>query len=305
MDQGQYLSYLARTYDGQNKIITASRQRLQNLGIDGKPEDQPEIKVMESLKNNIANRMRKEMELFPVWNDWLVNVPGVGPRIGGNLILLFNFKHIPICAKCGEDLDPEFNCSVCGKPAKGDGVLKTRVIKRDFPTISKWWKFMGVHIVDGKKPKKAKGVQCDWSSKGRSIAWLASEGFYFKMNKEHLYKAEILRRIADKEKNRPEIKKGHRLAQAMHETSKLFLAHFWTVHRHLEGKPVSLPYAHTILGHTNIVAPFYYDGEIEYTAIKYTDNLRVIPQLNTRFCCEPSPHLNTVARCESEPLLNT
>jgi hypothetical protein len=261
------LNYLCRTYDGANKLITSTKNRLHAINKDAAPEHQDEVKLMENLKGKISRKITKELEFFPVWTEWAKDVPGVGPAIMGHLILLYYFRFTPVCADCGGLLEKQssgngdrnvFVCVDCGKKAKGEGVLTHRIDKKNFPNISSWWHYLGVHVVDGKKPKKQKGAICDWSSKGRAIAYLLGESF-IKQNSGHLYRA-----FFDGERHKiynknPKLSKGHNLNRARNHTAKLFLAHFWEVARTLDGRPVTEPYSGTIMGHTGMIRPFYWE----------------------------------------------
>lgn len=255
------LFYLAKTYDTITESIVKSRQRLCALGADRDAKYDLPIQEMESTKGKIERLINKELPLYPVWSKWLENVPGIGPFIGAYLIILYNYRHIPMCRDCDGDLEKvekKFICKDCGKEAKGEGVLKYRTERRDFPNISKWWAFMGRHTVEGIMPKRKTGVVSNWSNKGRVVTYLAGESFN-KQKDDHLYKAFLLKRKAKQAAAHPEWTKGHIHNAACNETVKLFLAHFWTVSRTLEGLPVTEPYAGTILGHTGIIEPFYFE----------------------------------------------
>ena len=264
------LAYLAKTYDSITSAIAKSRQRLCALGEGYDVKYDLPITEMESTKGKINRQMEKELAQFPAWSAWLEKVPGVGPFIGANLILMYNFRHIPVCKDCGGDLlkgdaadagekqTRTLICKSCGKASKDDGVLKHRIERRDFPNISKWWAYMGRHTVEGVMPKRKAGVVSNWNSKGRVITYLAGESFN-KMGPDHHYKAFMLKRKAKHEASHPDWSKGHIHNAAKNETVKLLLAHFWQVSRTLEGLPVTEPYAGTILGHTGIIAPFYWE----------------------------------------------
>ena len=257
------LFYLAKTYDSITMSIAKTRQRLCALGADRNVKCDLPIQEMESTKGRIERMMLKELPFFPVWNQWLENVPGIGPFIAANLIILFNYRHVALCGDCGGDIekvDKALHCKACGKDIKGDGVLQYRKEQRDFPNISKWWAYMGRHTVEGVMPKRKSGTESknNWSSKGRVVTFLAGESFN-KQGEGHLYKAFLLKRKAKQAVAHPEWSKGHIYNAACNETVKLFLAHFWTVSRTLAGLPVTEPYAGTILGHTGIIEPFYFE----------------------------------------------
>lgn len=228
-----------------------------------------EIKNLEKTKDKFAKKISEYLSYHKVWSDWLDGVPGIGPALGGKLLSLYYYKSVAVCDKCGKDLiriegsngdHGRLECSGCGKKSKGDGVLNYRIEDRDFSTISKWWKFMGRHTVDGKMPKRKKGVKIDWRTDGRTCTYLIAEQFVKNGNK--------YRKFYDKEKakivlKRPDATKGHINNMAKHNTIQLFLSHFWLVARTIDGKSVTDPYyAVSVLGHNkdHIIEPYYWDG---------------------------------------------
>jgi len=256
------LNYLCKTYDGLNKLIVSTKNRLAALNPDSEAKHQEEVIAFESIKGKITRKIEKELSFWPVWTEWMKHIPGVGPFIGGNLILLYYYKFMPMC-QCGtilEKKDGTFWCSSCKKSVKGDGVTQHKILERDFENISSWWHFLGRHVVDGRMPKRKKGEVVDWSNRGRMITFQFAD----QMNRQapgHPYKSFLLDRKVKRERTHPEASKGHRLNMAKNETAKLFLAHFWTIARTLDGKPITQPYAGTILGHTGIIDPFFWKVE--------------------------------------------
>ena len=121
---------------------------------------------------------------------------------------------------------------------------------------------MGRHTVDGVFPKRKSGVQSNWSTIGRTVGYHIGEEIN-RQKEDHPYKALLNLRKEKHAKNHPEWKKGHVHNAAKNEVVKIFLAHWWTVARTLDGKPVSEPYAGALLGHTNIIKPFYWEMESE------------------------------------------
>lgn len=280
------LNYLLRTYDGQTELIKQTKQRIQALNIEAKADQQDEVKQMESLKGKISRKIEKQLDLFPVYTEWLKGVPGVGPFIAGNVIMLYYYKFLPVCPKCGGGIDKQpkkkaddgseipggYVCLDCHKKLKGEGLLKYKVGEKDFPTISKFWKYMGREIKDGKMTKRAKGSQIDWSPKGRVIGYQFGDQVNRQKPEDSLYASFMYDRKAKREKTHPDASKGHKLAMAKHETIKLFLSHFWTVARSIDGKPVSKPYSGTIMGHTNLIDPFYMNNEVAEIVKKQSIN---------------------------------
>lgn len=280
-----YLNYLVKQYEGVTKLITASLQRLQSL-----PGETPDADFdsmlkgqcnalgvkepgLELVKDRISREIIKELKQWDIWTLWLKHIPGIGPAIAGKLIMLFYYRFIPICKDCGGVLRKEETtdegqgkktlvCEDCGKKADKDGLLKHRTEERDFATISKWWAFMGRHTVDGVMPKRKKGTLANWSTPGRTIGYQVGDQWN-RQKEDHPYKAFLLERKRKHAINHPEWSKGHIHNAARNEAVKLFLSHFWVVARTLDGKEISEPYAGAIMGHTNIVKPFYWEEERE------------------------------------------
>lgn len=255
------LILFVRNYDGLNKEITSVKNRSQQLNPDLIDDY---VKGLDSLKGKLARRMGKELFFFDIWNKWLCGVPGIGPAIGGHLILLYYFRRVPVCRDCGTDVEKkkiedknEFFCHKCDKSIKGEGNLLHRVEEKDFPTISKWWAYMGRGIVDGNIPKRKKGVVVNWSTKGRTVGFFIGESF-IKQGNGHEYKRFYDERKKRHEAKHPEATKMHRHNMAKNEAIKLFLSHFWQLARTMDGKPLTTPYSEGILGHEHIIPPYYF-----------------------------------------------
>lgn len=262
-----YLNYLVRAYRRVTDVTAAMKNSLQSL-----PGDHPvkydsilhregKEEGLLSVKGKIARMLEKELEYFEVWTHWLKDVPGIGPAIAGELIMLYYYKYIPACKNCMtvlEKQDKTYWCSNCEKSVKGDGNLAFLLKEKDFPNISKWWAYLGRDIKDGAMRKRKKGEQANWSGNGRRLGFIIGESFN-KQEPEHLYKAVLLSEKAKYEESQPDISKGWRHNKAKNNAVKLFLAHFWTVARALDGKAITEPYAMTIMGHTGYIRPFYSD----------------------------------------------
>ena len=257
-----------RLYDGLTKLIVSSKNRLQALNPDAKPEHQEDIESIAKVKKTVSRRINALLENWPVWTNWMVKIPGIGPLIGGNMIMLYYYRFVPICKKCDTPLIRKDNtnwCTTCEKGKLGEGLNKFKVEEKDFPKISAWWKYCGRHVEDGKMPKFKTGQQCDWSPRGRLINYHFGEQVNHQAD-THLYKAFFLKTKKKVAVKHPEESKGHVHNMARMITGKLFLAHFWAVARTLDGKYVTPPYGVTMLGHpiSHVIHPYYYDGKIVY-----------------------------------------
>ena len=266
------LQFLVKTYEGLTKLSVATKNRLCHLH-DIPPKFDSVMMMLDKMFNAVRGDIRGLLNPIPIWNKWLVNVPGIGESYASQLLILYYWRFIPICEECGADLasgngngddDKEsraFVCPECGTKAKGQGVLKTRFEEKDFPNISGWWHYLGMHVVDGKKPKRTKNVRCDWSPKGRTLSFLIGKQFErTSPNVGHPYRKYYDERKAYRLKTHPDTSQAHRANMAMNETAKLFLSHFWQVARSLDGKPLTQPWVIAQGGHSKVIPPFYWDG---------------------------------------------
>lgn len=259
----QNLKRLCRDYDGMTKLLTSMKNRLQAVNPEAIAEHQLEINGLEKIKDGSVRRIAKELELWPVYTEWLSKVKGVGPYIAGNLILLYYYRFLPICKKCGTKAATQNGdsmkhwCPKCEKALQGEGISAYAIEEKDFPNISKWWSYMGRG--EG-VPKRKKGEKANWSKRGRVVGYQFGDQIN-RRNGDDPYKAFFLARKKKRE-DIPDLSKGHRHNMARNETIKLFLAHFWIVARTLDSKPVTEPYSGTILGHTGIIEPFYFEPRL-------------------------------------------
>jgi len=271
------LQYSVKNYVGLTKMIVQIMQRAHAYGIDpaneelliGKKAKEGSYQGLESLKGMASRRIEKVLKGFDLWTDWLVNVPGIGPVIAGQLIALYYFKSVPVCQKCGADLE-EFTCPICKADSKGQGLLKFRTEKRTFPTISSWWHFLGRHVVDGKMPKRRKQREDDeenpndWSNVGRKLGYDIKESFN-KFPSSHKYKAYAEKRKQYRLNTHPDATKGHRHNMAWNEAVKLFQSHFWQVAHILDGEEMTQPWCVQFGGHdpSSIIQPYYFNGDLQ------------------------------------------
>lgn len=267
------LNFLVKSYDALTETVAGIKNRYKHLNTDGEPKYDDVLKKLDSQKNIIKTRIGNELEFFPLWTEWLKGVPGIGASLAGRLIVLYYFRFVPICKECGSDLIKKegsdgkvgFFCSGCGRKAKGDGVLQTRIELKDFNKISSWWKYMGRHVVKnddgvGGMPKRKKGEKSDWSTVGRTVGFHIGESFVKTGGK---YRAFYDRAKEEYQGFYPDKTDMHRHNLAKNKMIKLFLSHLWQVARELDGLPVTEPYAIQHLGHAGIIKPFYWSKPVD------------------------------------------
>jgi len=264
------LRLLLKTYDDITLASVKRQQRVAALGLDKKQDDflcgseNRKVKGLNFIKGRLERDIQKAITAWPIWNLWLKSVPGIGPVIAGKLIFLFYYRMIPTCKKCNGDLvkkDKTLWCDACAKSVSGEGLVMYRIGNKDFPNISAWRKYMGEHIIDGKKPKRQAGQTIDWSPAGRTLSFLIGEsfnkagGFYkeFYDKRKEFYQAS--------EQHQKE-SKGHIHNMCKSQASKLFLSHFWDVAKRIDGVvDPAKPWIIAIGGHSKYIPPYYWEDE--------------------------------------------
>ena len=279
-----------KNYTDITKVISATKNRISAIypDLSGKEMEEQykrdsflngqdagrgesKIQGLEQIKGRVSRDILKILPHWPIWTFWLEGIKGIGPYIAAELIVLYYYRSVPVCTKCGtavikkeiekEGSDKKVNvlfCTKCNKKSEGRITFRNEI--KDFPNISKWWKYMGRHTEEGKMPKRRKGVQSDWSQRGRALGFAIKDQFNRQDKENFLYKKHFLERLKKKDKARPELSPGHRYNMSWNETVKLFLSHFWQVARTIDNLPVTEPYSKVIMGHTGIIDPFYWEG---------------------------------------------
>jgi len=92
------LNFSCKTYDAVTKTIAATKNRLIHLNPDENSKHNEIVKALESVKGKLARQIDRELEFWPVHTEWMKKVPGIGPFIAGNLVLLYYYRFLPICS---------------------------------------------------------------------------------------------------------------------------------------------------------------------------------------------------------------
>jgi hypothetical protein len=179
--------------------------------------ESPNIKIIEFTPQPVLNDVYEglaglEKQLYktmhdlvgknPLWVDYLSKVKGVGPRIASYLIVKLN-------------------------PAR-------------FDTVSKMYKYCGMHVEDGKAPKRRAGEKTGWNPECRTMMWRLGEAFRMKGG---FYKMMYNRFFAESSAKHPSWTKAHILADSRRRTVKLFLSHYLYVGRAILGLEPVLSYS--------------------------------------------------------------
>jgi len=198
--------------------------------------------ILKQLENQIKDYIAAEVKDIPIVRVFLKPIKGIGPILSGGLLAW---------------LDPH----------KADHA-------------SSFWRYCGLHVVDGEAVKRKKGQKLGFPVRLRVLTWKIAKSFVrtrtpfyrdiydeakVKENEKlgnpiadpqncPLY-AQCVERLKQKaERTQQSIKKlpckQHIDYRAMRKMVKRFLADLWAAWRKLEGLPVSEPYAVAILHHT-------------------------------------------------------
>ena len=164
----------------------------------------------------------------PIW-EWLTAIHGIGDHTAAKLIAQFD--------------DP-------GR----------------FATVSKWWRFSGWAVIDGKRERNVKGEKSHYNRKLKSECYLVATSFIKQQTPVYvdIYYTEKARLRSEHPEPEPSPESAwptkytdsHIHRMAMRKMVKVFLCHFWVQWRTIEGLPVSLPYAVThVEGHEHYIEP--------------------------------------------------
>jgi hypothetical protein len=197
---------------------------------------------LKKLEKEIREYIEKQIEDIPIYRDFLKHIYGIGTILSGALLSY---------------LDPK---------------------KADHP--SSFWRYMGLHVRDGKAIKLEHGKRIDFNKKLRPFYWKIGMQFirfktpiYFNIyenaRKQEIEKLgnplknphncphynECIARLQAKSKrmNKPSKNppcKLHIHLRAMRKAVKRFLSDLWLKWREIENLPISQPYAIAKLGHT-------------------------------------------------------
>jgi len=91
------------------------------------------------LEDEVGTRAEDALSELLVYSEWLRYVKGVGPSLA---------------------------CQMLGFIYSKDG----KGIER-FPTISSLWKYAGLHVLEGKAPKRRRGERAPWNTKLKTVMW--------------------------------------------------------------------------------------------------------------------------------------
>lgn len=180
--------------------------------------------------------------------------------------LVDNYKKVMI--RHGEDTPPwKWLTSIKGLK---EGSLAAQLIAQiddisNADTISALWRFAGYAVQDGRRERRKAGEKAHYNARLSAVCWNIGEQFvrqqtplyaeYYYAEKARLRGLHPEPEPTDSGPWKTAFTDSHVDRMARRKTVKLFLSHLWIIWRTAEGLPVTLPYIHTVGGHTNYIEP--------------------------------------------------
>jgi hypothetical protein len=179
-----------------------SSPNIKIVELEPHPILQDVFKGLEGLEKLLYKTLYELVRKHPLWAGYLSKVKGVGPRMAAYLIVKLN-------------------------PAR-------------FDTVSKLYKYCGLHVEDGRAPRRRAGEKTGWNPEARTMMWRLGESFrmrggFYKMKYYDFYEESLAKH--------PDWTRAHVMADARRRTVKLFLSHWLYVGRDILGLPPVLPYS--------------------------------------------------------------
>ena len=137
----------------------------------------PLVAELRKVEDHYAEEVKRELRRQPIW-PWLSQFPGLGGVHVARLVALIGDPHRFPGQPCTEGHIAPARYSAgdpCPRQSRpdADGVVKacagTMLEPRPHTGKRSLWHFLGLHVVDGKSPRKAKGQKADWNPLGRTV----------------------------------------------------------------------------------------------------------------------------------------
>jgi hypothetical protein len=175
------LSGLASTWESIHKTWQANERRANGCTPDGEllnPMLNPTLSAaaeqLMKIREGVGRELQKTLKKHILWS-WLEQHPGVRgvhvARLVGLIAdpLRFPGKHCEMKHHVPSDY-----FGLCPHSIQNDDekwvVCETEIgPQRKGTGVRALWKYLGVHVEDGKSPRKRKGVQCSWNPRGRTM----------------------------------------------------------------------------------------------------------------------------------------
>lgn len=186
--------------------------------------------TIQAAEKDLAKRLDQAMRAHPL-ADFVEAQPGLGIRSVGRLLGVIGDPYVRWVPTKWVDLEPAKKKKATDED---DDRPKRKVpVEWDLQarTVSQLWAYCGLHVVDGKAPKRRKGEQANWTTAAKTRSYLIAVACV-KVNRgpyREVYDITRERYAAAVEAG--ELTKGHAHNRAMRATSKAALRDLWIAAR--------------------------------------------------------------------------
>jgi len=269
------LKQLVSTYYGVQKVRVGMGNRIAGIVKEyGETEYTNRLvdvfETSEEIEKSIMKHVRPILKEFPIYSMWLRHVKGIGDVLAAGLISGIKtparFENISKLWKyCGYHVENgRAPRRTAGSKVSWSPFMKTLCWKvgESFVKTKGYYRLAYETFRKDEERKSEEGMvkpiddAVGFIAKDEEVINVISKSKQTESEPAFLTKSKV---DMLKKKGITEIRvgmtKSHVFARAKRKTVKLFLAHLWQVWREIEDLPVTEPYAHTLLGHADLIEP--------------------------------------------------
>ncbi len=261
--------------DFQQQRIGTENRILMNCERNGIDKKQMEkygvasiLKDAVSFEKKVEKMLKDNVDTFPIYNEFLSHVHGIGPVLAMGLIAYIedvgkydNISKLWQMAGFGMNR----YCNECEEPTHVIVKYENREAKKK--SAKKLKPFENCPKCNNKTvpliQKRIVGYQSNWNNNFKTLVWKVGQSFLKSKASKSGYRKLYDQFKAEEKQNHPEKEKkdgktfyndGHIHNRALRKVCKVFLAHIWSEWRRLDGLSVTKPYAGQLLNHS-VIAP--------------------------------------------------
>lgn len=213
------------------------------------------------LESAFTKAISTEVKQEQIWKEWLKDVKGVGPILGGCLVSWLGYAEqsntvSQLWAYCG--LGVGYYKAECEKGHKY--LLSGEPNGRTCWTLSEGAegvcgaKFKTLERVSGEVIRRMKGYKLGYSPRLKTLCWKISDSFV-KVKGPYRNAYDNAKKYYQNRKDLKGESKGHIHAMAKRKAVKLFLSHYYAKGREMKGLDVRDPYPIEKQGHKRHIKP--------------------------------------------------
>jgi hypothetical protein len=117
-----------------------------------------------------AKTLRRSLREHPLW-DWIAPLKGLtGPRMARVIGRIRNPHRFPglRCSTCGSHTVPGEG-PACARTDDQGAPCSGTLERRPGKGVRALWHYAGLHVVDGRLPRRRRGVKCTWNNELRTL----------------------------------------------------------------------------------------------------------------------------------------